>query len=119
MAPSKGRTQISFITVIIMFTMNAKAQTTALWSIGKDDNSGHEFALSPGQYKNYVAAFGGENTVYYSGYSNPAKHWPYVLPGPIDDWAGGGYWSGSHPRHFPRIFFNIGSRPSSGISRLI
>lgn len=97
---------------------NSYAQTKLLWQIGKADNSAAEFALAPEAFKKFVEGFGGENAVYYVGYSKPSSHWSFVLPGPLDDWAGGGYWSGYHPRHFPRIFFNLKEPPAS-ISTLV
>jgi hypothetical protein len=98
--------------------LSVLAQTNVIWKIGKEDGRGAEFALAPVSYKDFVATFGGENTTYYIGYSNPQQHWPYVLPGPLDDWAGGGYWSGFYPRHFPRIFFNLANAPSPATLKL-
>lgn len=77
-----------------------------LFEIGKKDNSGAEYALYPDDYKSFLAGFGGEKS-FYVGYSMPEKHWPYVLPGPLDNWAGGGYWAGYYPRHFPSVWFNL------------
>ncbi|WP_316753151.1 GH92 family glycosyl hydrolase [Pedobacter gandavensis] len=84
------------------------AQSKLLWEIGVKDNSGKEFALAPGHnYQSFIQQFGGENLVYSVGYAKPDKHWAYVLPGALDSWAGGGYWAGFYPRHFPRILFNL------------
>ena len=91
-----------------VFSQDTGAYGT-IWQIDKKDGSANEFALAPGGYRSFVAAFGGENTVYNIGYSTAGKHWPYVLPGPLDSWAGGGYWAGFYPRHFPRIFFRLPS----------
>jgi predicted alpha-1,2-mannosidase len=77
-----------------------------LFEIGRQDNSASEFALYPNQQDAFTANFGGEKS-YYAGYSSPGKHWPYILPGPLDAWGGGGYWAGYHPRHFPSIWFNV------------
>lgn len=82
------------------------SHSKVLFEIGKQDGKASEFALSPGDYKNFLAGFGGEKS-YYVGYTTASKHWPYVLPGPLDDWAGGGYWAGYHPRHFPSIYFPV------------
>ena len=87
------------VTLLLLFFLDSSAQLQSLWKIGNLDNSGNEFALAPHQYKNLVAGFGGENTVYYVGHSTP-NDWPYAMPGPLDSWGGGGYWSGFHPRHF-------------------
>lgn len=101
------RRSVYLLAIIFTFGHRAVAQMNTIWRMGNPDGSGQEFALSPSGYKGFMAPFGGENTVYRVGYSKPGKDWPYVLPGPLDEWAGGGYWSGSYPRHFPRIFFNL------------
>lgn len=85
-------------------------QNRLLFEIGDYDHSTSEFALFPNQYDRFLANFGGEKD-FYVGYSFPQKHWPYVLPGPLDGWAGGGYWAGYHPRHFPSLYFQI-DKPS-------
>jgi predicted alpha-1,2-mannosidase len=82
------------------------AQSKVLFEIGRQDGSAAEFALYPNQYDAFLAQFSGEKS-YYVGYSTPAKHWPYVLPGPLDSWGGGGYWAGYHPRHFPSVYFPV------------
>lgn len=84
-----------------------------LFEIGKPDQSAAEFALYPDAYPNFLASFGGEKS-FYVGYSSADKHWPYVLPGPLDNWAGGGYWAGFHPRHFPSIYFNLDKTAKKG-----
>lgn len=90
------------------------AQT--LFEIGKEDGAGGEFALSPDKYNEFLASFGGEKD-YFVGYSTPSRHWPYVLPGPLDGWAGGGYWAGYHPRHFPSVYFNLDKADNQGECR--
>src|SRR5205809_566924 len=94
-----------FITLSCLFLFKGHSQNV-LWQIGKQDNSAAEFALAPAGKDNYLANFGGEKSVYSIGYSSPQKDWAYALPGPLDGWAGGGYWSGFYARHFPRIVFN-------------
>lgn len=84
-----------------------------LFEIGQQDNSAAEFALYPDNYNSFLANFGGEKS-FYVGYSTADKHWPYVLPGPLDNWAGGGYWAGFHPRHFPSVFFNLDKTSAEG-----
>lgn len=91
---------------------------TALFNIGIADNNSSEFALYPDQKTSFLASFGGEHA-YYVGYSTPAKHWPFALPGPMDSWGGGGYWAGFHPRHFPSFYFNLSKAPSKGESTFL
>ena len=84
------------------------SQSELLWEIGHKDNTGNEFALASNNgYSAFIQKFGGENLNYSIGYSQPDKHWSYVLPGALDSWAGGGYWAGFYPRHFPGIYFNL------------
>ena len=103
----------------------------AVWNTFSANITLAEFALFPDQYKSFLAAFGGEKS-YYVGYSLPEKNWPYVLPGPQDSWAGGGYWTGYYPRHFPSFsgpfgyftggsgdFFKMGTFSYSLVSRVM
>lgn len=111
--------KIALPLVICFFSLSSYCQRNVLWQIGKPDNSAAEFALAPAGKNNFLANFGGENAVFTIGYSKSEKHWPYVLPGPLDSWAGGGYWSGFYPRHFPRIVFNLKNPVAKGTSKLI
>ncbi|RQO66302.1 hypothetical protein DBR43_29185 [Pedobacter sp. KBW06] len=105
--------------ICALFCLSAYGQTHTVWQIGKQDNSAAEFALASDGKGGFLADFGGENTVFSIGYSTPQKHWPYLLPGPLDSWAGGGYWSGFYPRHFPRIVFNLKDPVAKGSCRLL
>ncbi|MEI3154376.1 MAG: hypothetical protein V8S95_04165 [Odoribacter sp.] len=49
----------------------------------------------------------------------PEKNWPYVLPGPQDSWAGGGYWAGYYPRHFPSLYFQLDKTVKQGDCRFV
>ena len=97
---------IYLIFILIFCSLKLFATDKVLFEIGRQDNSAAEFALYPDNYKSFLANFGGEKS-FYVGYSTPEKHWSYVLSGPLDGWAGGGYWAGFHPRHFPSIYFNL------------
>ncbi|MEQ8216777.1 MAG: GH92 family glycosyl hydrolase [Arenibacter sp.] len=78
-----------------------------LWSIGQADGSHAEFALSPNEFAEFAPeGFGGANRYYVVGKSNPGKDWPYVLPGPKDDFAGYGYWAGRALHQLP-IYFEL------------
>lgn len=52
-----------------------------LWQIGQTDGKPSEFGLAPGGYSHY-----GDDPAYVVGTSTP-RDWPYVLPGPSDNWA--------------------------------
>ncbi len=53
-----------------------------LWQIGGE---GEGFALAPNHYENY-----GNDGYFVVGLSDAKVDWPYVHPGPVDGWAGGG-----------------------------
>lgn len=97
--------------LLLMFSFNISAGV--VFKIGKEDGSASEFSLYPAGYEGFLAKFSGLKT-YYVGYSSPENDWPYVLPGPLDSWAGGGYWAGYHPRHFPSIYFGVEEMSQNG-----
>ncbi len=84
-----------------------------LFEIGKQDGSASEFALYPDRFGEFLRKFSGVKT-YYVGYSDAGRDWPYVFPGPLDHWGGGGYWAGYYPRHFPMIQFGLEKAPVEG-----
>jgi alpha-mannosidase len=64
----------------------AWAETNVVFQIGVADGDYHEFAIA-GDYSQYPEKF--PNDVNYTvGQSDPARDWPYILPGPVDGWAG-------------------------------
>ena len=78
-----------------------RAETTTkvgnhlLWQIGKFGQHDAGFALAPDGYARFLEFFGKPDQAYYIGLSQPKDDWPYLLPGPLDDWAGcadGGRW---------------------------
>lgn len=97
---------IFFIFWLQLIALDVFSLGKTLFEVGKRDGTAAEFALYPDRYKSFLAGFGGEKS-YYIGYSSPEKDWPYVLPGPLDSWAGGGYWAGYYPRHFPSFYFKL------------
>ncbi len=108
----------SFILLFQFAVWNTYSADIILFEVGKRDSSAAEFALFPDRYKSFLAAFGGEKS-YYVGYSLPEKNWPYVLPGPQDSWAGGGYWAGYYPRHFPSLYFQLDKTVKQGDCRFV
>ncbi|HUA65658.1 MAG TPA: polysaccharide lyase family protein [Alphaproteobacteria bacterium] len=86
----------------------ARADSNVVFQIGAPDGDYHEFAIA-GNFGQYAQQF--PNDVNYTiGQSDPARDWPYILPGPVDSWAG----SRTHPF---TIHFQI-SRPESGYYQL-
>lgn len=91
---------------LLLTVLQAGAATQKLFQIGVKDRCAAEFSLAPtGSYADFLATYSGLKCNYAVGYSTPRNHWPYVLPGPLDSWAGGGYWAGFAPRHFPSVWF--------------
>ena len=59
------------------------ATPQTLWTIGKADGDNADFALAPGNYRQFT-----HDAYYVVGRSTPRQDWPYVHPGPGDQWAG-------------------------------
>jgi len=78
-----------------------------LWKIGEADRSTEGLALAPDEYRRFLEFdFGWEDRYYLVGHSDPARDWPYVLPGPADTW--GGTWGTSGIRsHVLTVLFGI------------
>ncbi len=95
------------------------AYSQTIWSIGQKDNSADEFALAPGKYRDFLKNdFGWENKSYIVGFSSPEKDFPYILPGPADQWAGTGTFSGIRT-HVLNILFRMQEIPDKTNFNLI
>ena len=107
---------------IVLITVPFHAQINEnklLWKIGMPDNSCLEFALSPDNYKDFVPkGFGNADKYYVIGESSPKKDFPYLLPGPFDNFAGYGYWSGIALNKLP-VYFEITRLPDTGNAMLV
>ena len=84
----------------------AEPAPNLLWSIGKPDGDDREFALAPGRYTELH-----EDGFFVVGRSSAGRDWPYVHPGPHDDWAGG------RPHTFT-VVFGLQKLDTAGESRL-
>src|SRR5262245_58472761 len=60
------------------------APDNSIWQIGQFDNDTAELALGPRDYRRYSA-----DAIFLVGQSDPRTDWPYVHPGPVDEWAKG------------------------------
>lgn len=90
-----------------------------IWSIGQADGSYSEFALAPNGYAEFAPeGFGGANRYYVVGKSELEHDWPYILPGPKDDFAGYGYWAGLALHRLP-IYFELDKISTEGTCTLI
>jgi alpha-mannosidase len=89
--------------VCLVWTNSAPAQDKAaapavrVFQIGVADSDYHEFALAS-NYQAYPQTFR-QDVAFQVGKSNPGQDWPWIQPGPADDWAG------SRPHTF-RITFD-------------
>ncbi|WP_419802400.1 GH92 family glycosyl hydrolase [Mucilaginibacter sp.] len=94
-------------------------QQKVVWEIGKSDNSNADMALSPKNYTDFLKKdFGWEDRYFLIGYSNPKTDWPYILPGPKDNWAGTGQNSGIRSQVL-NILFGIKALPANTSCSLI
>lgn len=102
---------LSILASILCFKSNAQS---TIWSIGSRDGQSKEFALAPADYKEFLAHdFGYEDRYFLVGYHDSQSDFPYVLPGPKDQW--GGTWSTSGWRtHSVDILFGVESMPKKG-----
>lgn len=76
--------------------VNGSGENTTLWQIGRADHGISEFALAPHDYGDFLQHFGSPDRAFYVGLSTTGADWPYVLPGPVDSWAGSHYNARTH-----------------------
>ncbi len=110
---------ILFLLLCGMLLQACGVKNRVIWQIGTADNSCNEFALAPNNYKQFLEKdFGWEDKYFLIGTSNEAENWPYVIPGPSDEW--GGTWSTSGWRsHTLNILFGVKKLPKKGDWKLI
>ncbi len=76
---------VSLMSVVFLI----QARSRIVWSIGVPDTSARELALGPSGYERFLANdFGYEDRYFLVGKDSVDTTFPYVLPGPIDMWAG-------------------------------
>lgn len=104
---------------VLFYAASICGQNNVVWSIGESNNSPSELALGPDDYKQFLANdFGYEDRYFLIGKSEAKKDFPYILPGPADEW--GGTWSTSGWRtHDINILFNLESKPAQGTWKLV
>lgn len=98
---------------------SCKTKNKIIWQIGHADNCSAEFSLAPNEYKRFLEKdFGWEDRFFLVGQSETKNDFPYVLPGPSDEW--GGTWSTAGWRsHSINILFGIENLPKTGEWKLI
>lgn len=77
-----------------------------LWQIGKADVNNSDFALAPNGYSRFK-----QDPLFVVGESDPKVDWPYVQPGPNDQWGGG-------RSHTFNIVFGVANASGTGECRL-
>ena len=101
----------------LMFSCHQKNKV--LWQIGENDSSAAEFALAPDEYARFLEKdFGWEDKFYLIGFSREKKNWPYVLPGPSDQWGGTSGTAGWRS-HVLNILFGLDNAPKNRTWNLI
>lgn len=109
--------RIYFLFIFYFLLNNSFAKE--VWSIGQKDSNANEFALAPDKYRHFLKNdFGWENKSYIVGFSSPEKDFPYILPGPADQWAGTGTFSGIRT-HVLNILFRMPKIPDKTDFNLI
>lgn len=105
-----------FISIGFLCTLALVACTSAthtdrvVWSIGMPDSSTTDLALGPDGYEQFLANdFGYEDKYYLVGRDEAKKSFPYVLPGPADQWAGTGPTAGWRTHDINVLFGITGS----------
>ena len=88
------------------------ANSQTLWQIGRSDNDTAEFALARTNYLEFPGLYGSPDDLYFIGHSNPKEHWPYMLPGNVDEWAGSTHWGGDRMWMLP-IGFELEAKPDA------
>lgn len=114
------KTKFHLLTLLIcIIFQSCQTENKTIWQIGEADNSSAEFSLAPGDYEQFIENdFGWEDRIFVVGTSSEKEDWPYVLPGPTDQW--GGTWGTSGWRsHTLNILFGIEKLPKKGDWKLV
>ena len=102
-----------------LFTVPAFAQARVIWAIGRSNNNAAEFALAPAGHDKFLERdFGWEDRYFLVGHSQAEKDWPYIMPGPADNWGGTSGTAGRRT-HVLNILFALQQAPASDNWKLI
>lgn len=80
------RNLLSFAVLLTGILLSTRSKAEAVWSLGRDDQTYAEFALS-GDYASFLKRFPKDPTVDV-GTPDAAAGWPWIHPGSRDAWAG-------------------------------
>ncbi len=92
--------------LLILLSVGVEEKTVLLWQIGKPDQDDREFALAANDYRRYQ-----EDGLFVVGQSDSRIDWPYVQPGPGDDFGG-------RRSHTFSIWFGVKNPVSAGSCKL-
>lgn len=96
---------------LLITSCSSSNETKEVWSIGTADLSANEFALAPDGYKQFlVNDFGFEDRYFLVGKDRAEESFPYVLPGPADEWGGTWHTAGWRT-HDINILFGLKNKP--------
>ena len=102
-----------YVALLVILSGTTLAQQT-VWAIGEADDRAAEFALAPAGYAQFLEQdFGWEDRFFVPGYSEPARDFPYVLPGATDYWGGTSGLAGIRP-HELNLLFELGGVLTGG-----
>jgi alpha-mannosidase len=107
--PLPARTILALLVTAVLLSLlsvRVEEKTALLWQIGKPDYEDREFALAPKDYGRYK-----EDGLFVVGQSDSRTDWPYVHPGPGDDFAG-------KQSHTFTIWFGVKDPKSAGWCKL-
>lgn len=86
--------KIIFLICVFAGLIPCSGEIKDIWQLGHKDGSCQEFALAPDGKSEFVSSgFGQDSHFFLPGTMSP-EEFPYILPGPSAEWAGGTYWSG-------------------------
>jgi hypothetical protein len=74
--------------VLFLAAPTALGAEQIVWQIGKPDRSYAEFAFAA-DYMAFAKTQGARPVVFQVGKSDAARDWPFLQPGPVDQWAPG------------------------------
>ncbi|MDR0422349.1 MAG: GH92 family glycosyl hydrolase [Proteiniphilum sp.] len=98
---------------------DGRGEPKTVWQTGIRDGRASEFALSSGDFKEFLNRdFGWEDRFYLIGKSKPEEDFPCVLPGPDDAWGGTSHTAGIRT-HVLNILFGMKTAPRRGEWKLI
>ncbi|MGC9353150.1 MAG: GH92 family glycosyl hydrolase, partial [Mariniphaga sp.] len=119
MTPFKTWGYPFFIFLLSISIFSCKNQSKIIWQIGTADGSADEFALAPDEYSRLLEKdFGWEDGFYLIGTSDEKNDWPYVLPGPSDEFGGTSGTAGWRS-HTLNILFSMEKIPKNAECTLV